>query len=51
MNYEERRDKDVMSLGDEEWTLQSNKEGPQTWEMRHEARFIMSYGNLELKNW
>ena len=40
MDYEERKDKDIMSLGDEEWTLQSKKEGAQTWEMRHETRFI-----------
>ena len=49
MDYEERQDEDIMSLGDEEWLLQSKKEGTQTWEMRHEARFIKLHGNLELK--
>ena len=27
MDYEERQDEDIMSLGDEEWLLQSKKEG------------------------
>ena len=51
MDYEERKDKDIMSLGDEEWTLQSKKEGAQTWEIRHETRFIKLHGNLKLKIW
>ena len=50
MDYEERQDKD-MSLGDEEWTLKSKKQGTQTWEMRHKARFMKLHGNLKLKIW
>ena len=37
MDYEERQDKNIMSLEDEEWPLQSKKKGTQTWEMMHEA--------------
>ena len=39
MDYEERQDKDIMSLKDEKWPLWSKKEGEKTWKMRHEARF------------
>ena len=37
MDYEERQDEDVMSLGDDDWSLWSKKKGMQTWTMRHEA--------------
>ena len=40
MEYEERKNEDIMSLRDEEWPLWSKKEGTQTWEMRHEGKFI-----------
>ena len=37
MDYEERQDEDVMSLGDDDWSLWSKKKGMKTWTMRHEA--------------
>ena len=40
MNYEERQEEHIMSFGNEEWTLQSKKEGTQTWEMKYETKFI-----------
>ena len=37
IEFEKMQDKDVMSLGDEDWSLWSKKEGMWTWIMRHEA--------------
>ena len=37
INYEERQDKDTMSLEDEKWPLWSKKEDKQTWIMSYEA--------------
>ena len=37
MDYEEREDKDIMSLEAEKWPLWSKKEGKKIWIMRHEA--------------
>ena len=51
MDHEERQGEDTTSLENEKWSLWSKKEGKQTWEMRHEARFIKLHGNLELKIW
>ena len=51
MDYKERQDGDITSLGDEEWLLRSKKEGTQTWEMRNEARFIKLHKSLGLKVW
>ena len=39
IEYEERKNEDIMSLEDEKWPLWSKKEGKKTWKMRHEARF------------
>ena len=48
-DYKVRQDEDITSLEDEECSLWSKKEGTQTWEIRHEARFIKLHENLELK--
>ena len=36
MDYEERQNEDIISLGDHKWPLWSKKDGKQTWNMRHE---------------
>ena len=36
MEYEERQNEDIISLGDHKWPLWSKKDSKQTWIMRHE---------------
>ena len=46
MDYEERQNEDIMSLGDHKWPLWSKKDGKQTWIMNHEIN-----SSSCMKNW